>query len=61
MTYGQSSNVAEFISNAITVPQKKANDKRALVTGSVLSQYFAYVINKRNKTKGLFLNISLIF
>lgn len=47
MTYGQSSNVAEFISNAITVPQKKANDKRALVTGSVLSQYFAYVINKR--------------
>ncbi|MFX4282728.1 hypothetical protein ACOL3J_10670 [Aliarcobacter butzleri] len=47
MTYRQSSNVAEFISNAITVPQKKANDKRALVTGSVLSQYFAYVINKR--------------
>lgn len=47
MTYQQSSNVAEFISNAVTVPQKKANDNRALVTGSVLSQYFAYVINKK--------------
>ncbi|MFW2378794.1 hypothetical protein ACN4FU_00435 [Aliarcobacter butzleri] len=46
-TYQQSSNVAEFISNAVTVPQKKANDNRALVTGSVLSQYFAYVINKK--------------
>ena len=47
MTYQQSSNVAEFISNAVTVPQKKANDNRALVTGSILSQYFAYVINKK--------------
>ncbi len=47
MAYQQSSNVAEFISNAVTVPQKKANDNRALVTGSVLSQYFAYVINKK--------------
>lgn len=47
MTYQQSSNVAEFISNAVTVHQKKANDNRALVTGSVLSQYFAYVINKK--------------
>lgn len=46
LTYKQSSNVAEFISNAVTVPQTKANGKRALVTGSVLSQYFAYVINK---------------
>lgn len=47
MTYQQSSNVAEFISNAVTIPQEKANNKRALVTGSVLSQYFAYVINKK--------------
>lgn len=47
LTYKLSSNVAEFISNAVTVPQEKANGKRALVTGSVLSQYFAYVINKK--------------
>lgn len=47
LTYKQSSNVAEFISNAVTAPQTKANGKRALVTGSVLSQYFAYVINKK--------------
>lgn len=47
MTYNQSSNVAEFISNSITVPQKKASGKRALITGSPLSQYFAYVINKK--------------
>lgn len=46
-TYKQSSNVSEFIANAVTVPQKKALNKRALVTGSVLSQYFAYVINKK--------------
>jgi len=47
ITYKQSSNVAEFISNAVTVPQQKADGKKALVTGSVLSQYFAYVINKK--------------
>lgn len=46
-TYNQSSNVAEVISNLVTVPQIKANSKRALVTGSVLSQYFAFVINKK--------------
>jgi RNA-directed DNA polymerase len=47
LTYNQSSDVAEFISNAITAPQKKSNGKRALITGSPLSQYFSYVINKR--------------
>ena len=46
-TYKQSSNVAEFISNALTAPQKKFDDKRALITGSPISQYFSYVINKR--------------
>jgi hypothetical protein len=46
-TYKQSSNVAEFISNLVTVPQEKSLNKRALVTGSPLSQYFAYVINKK--------------
>jgi len=46
-TYKQSSNVAEFISNLVTVPQKKAYNKRALVTGSPLSQYFAFIINKK--------------
>lgn len=47
LSYKQSSNVAEFIANAITAPQVKSGNKRALVTGSPLSQYFAYVINKR--------------
>jgi len=46
-TYKQSSAVAEFISNLVTVPQKKADNKRALVTGSPLSQYFAFIINKK--------------
>lgn len=46
-TYKQSSNVAEVISNLVTVPQEKSQGKRALVTGSPLSQYFAYVINKK--------------
>ncbi len=46
-TYKQSTDVAEFISNIVTVPQEKANGKRALVTGSPLSQWFAYVINKK--------------
>jgi len=46
-TYKQSSNVAEFISNLVTVPQKKAYNKRALVTGSPLSQYFAFIVNKK--------------
>jgi len=47
ITYNQSSDVAEVISNMITVPQEKASGKRALVTGSVLSQFFAYMINKK--------------
>lgn len=47
LTYKQSSNVAEFVANAITARQVKSENKRALVTGSPLSQYFAYVINKR--------------
>lgn len=47
LTYKQSNDVAEFISNALTAPQIKANNKRALITGSPLSQYFSYVINKR--------------
>ncbi|NOX16081.1 MAG: hypothetical protein GXP61_08675 [Epsilonproteobacteria bacterium] len=46
-TYNQSSDVAEIISNMVTVPQEKALGKRALVTGSVLSQFFAYMINKK--------------
>ncbi len=46
-TYKQSKDVAEFISNLVTVPQEKANGKRALVTGSPLSQWFAYMINKK--------------
>jgi RNA-directed DNA polymerase len=46
-TYKQSKDVAEFISNLVTVPQEKALGKRALVTGSPLSQWFAYVINKK--------------
>jgi len=46
-TYHQSSNVSGFISNLVTVPQVKAGGKRALVTGSPLSQYFAFVINKK--------------
>lgn len=46
-TYKQSSNVAEFISNLVTIHQVKTNNKRALVTGSPLSQYFAFIINKK--------------
>lgn len=47
--YHQSSEVAEFIANLVTVPQinKSGNKVRALVTGSPLSQYFTYVINKK--------------
>ncbi len=47
VTYSQSSKVAEFISNLVTVSQEQSFGKRALVTGSPASQYFAYVINKR--------------
>lgn len=47
LTYKQSSNVAEFISNLVTIQQAKADGKRALVTGSPLSQYFSYIINKK--------------
>lgn len=46
-TFKHSSDVAEFISNLVTVPQEKSLGKRALVTGSPLSQWFAYVINKK--------------
>jgi len=46
-TYKQSKDVAEFISDLVTVPQEKSNGKRALVTGSPLSQWFAYTINKK--------------
>ena len=46
-TYKQSKDVAELISNLVTIPQEKANGRRALVTGSPLSQWFAYVINKK--------------
>jgi hypothetical protein len=45
--YKQSKDVAEFISNLVTIPQEKALGKRALVTGSPLSQWFAYMINKK--------------
>jgi hypothetical protein len=47
LDYKQSKDVARFISNLVTVPQEKALGKRALVTGSPLSQWFAYVINKK--------------
>jgi len=43
--YNQSSDVAEFLSNTITVNQKKTN-KRALPIGSPLSQNMAFFINK---------------
>lgn len=43
--YNQSSDVAEFLSNAITVNQKKTN-KRALPIGSPLSQNMAFFINR---------------
>lgn len=46
-TYNQSVDVAEYISNMVTVPQEKGLGDRALVTGSPLSQYFAYMINKK--------------
>ena len=46
-TYSQSNQVAEFISNLVTVPQENTVNKRALVTGSPLSQSFAYLINKK--------------
>lgn len=44
--YAQSVDVAEFLSNAITAPQIKSG-KRALVTGSPVSQYASYYVNKR--------------
>ena len=47
LDYKQSKDVAKFISTLVTVPQEKALGKRALVTGSPLSQWFAYVINKK--------------
>ncbi len=43
--YKQSSDVAEFLSNAITVKQLKSK-QRALPIGSPLSQNMAYFINK---------------
>lgn len=47
LIYKQSSNVAEFIANLVTIHQSKASGKRALVTGSPLSQFFSYIINKK--------------
>lgn len=44
--YNQSADVASFISNLITIKQRKTNGLRALVTGSPLSQSFAFYINK---------------
>lgn len=44
--YNQSSDVATFISNLLTVKQHKSNGLRALVTGSPLSQSFSFLINK---------------
>lgn len=46
INYKQSSDVATFIANLITVKQSKSNGKRALVTGSPLSQSFAFLINR---------------
>ncbi len=45
--YGQSANVATFLANLVTIQQKKSKGKRALVTGSPLSQNFSFFINKR--------------
>lgn len=44
--YAQSKDVAEFLANVMTVPQKKIDNKRALVTGSPLSQYASFFVNK---------------
>ncbi len=46
INYNQSSDVATFISNLLTVKQRKSNEQRALVTGSPLSQSFSFLINK---------------
>jgi len=45
--YNQSADVAEFITNAVTIEQVKSLGKRALVTGSPLSQTFSFLINRR--------------
>lgn len=44
--YETSSNVAESIANFVTAKQENADGKRALITGSPLSQYFVFFINK---------------
>lgn len=46
-TYNQSVDVAEYISNMVTVPYKNSSGERALVSGSPLSQYFAFMINRK--------------
>jgi len=48
-TYQMSKDVARFISLLITIPQvnKKGQTVRALVTGSPLSTFFAFAINKK--------------
>jgi len=47
MDYKLSKNVALFIANLVTIKQKKSHDKRALVTGSPISQHLAYICNKK--------------
>ena len=47
LDYKHSKDVATFIANITTVPQEKIDYKRALVTGSPLSQHFIYVLNKK--------------
>ena len=45
--YGQSADVAKFISNLVTIKQEKSKGIRSLVTGSPLSQSFSFFINRR--------------
>lgn len=45
--YNQSADVAEFLTNAVSIEQVKSLGKRALVTGSPLSQTFSFLINRR--------------
>lgn len=47
LDYKLSSNVAEFIVNSVTAPQEKSENTRALITGSLFSQRFAFLINKK--------------
>jgi hypothetical protein len=45
--YKTSNDIAEFLSTIVTAPYQTNYTDRALVTGSPLSQYFSYFINKR--------------